>query len=297
MEITDQIINKIENEQSSKSSVNILIGFSNKDTGKSIGRLTERMITDRPGHCSITILNLLTPENLAQIDDLNVYQSKLYSDIELTAESDKVTIRTFAKESDNFVEDIISTTEEHKSDIVFFGICPDTFDAELWNTYVKLKSESNIFDEDLYIQELGDQATSILQNIKSLLNRTDFSTGILVSEKNKLEFKNIFVVILRENDLYTLPYINHLARNEDANIFIWDAVGLINSNPTLKRTLNNISRKNDGRIRTWNNKKKIENEFILAQDLIIISSDGWQRLIVTPLTWIKHLPSVLIIKD
>lgn len=297
MNIIDIIIKKIENEQGSKSSINLLIGFSDKETGKTIGRLTDRMTADRTGHSSITILNLLTPESLAKIDDLNIYQSKLYSDIELTAESDKVTIRTFVKESDSFVEDIISTAEEHKSDVVFFGICPSTFDSDLWSKYVRLKCESNIFDEDVYVQELGSQATSALQSISMLLNRPDYSTGILVSDNNKKEFKNIFTIILRENDLYTLPYISHLARNEDTNIFIWDAIGLINSNPTLKKTLNTISRKNDGRIKIWNNRKKIENEFILAQDLIIISSDGWERLIITPLSWMKCLPSVLIIKD
>ena len=297
MEITDIIINKIENENSSKASVNLLIGFSNKIIGKTIGNFARQLINERPGLCSITILNLLTPETARKIDDLNVYQSELYADIDLTAESDKVTIRTFVKESEHFIKDIIAMADEQKSDMVLFGICPELFDNELWDKYIQLKCENNIFEEDVYNQTIGIQATSIIQNITNLLNKPDYSTGILVSSKKEQEFKNIFTILLRESDLYALPYINHLTRSEETNVYIWDAVGLLDANPNLKKTLNSITRKNDGKIRVWNNRKKIENEFILAQDLIVISSEGWERLIVTPLSWIEHLPSVLIIKD
>jgi hypothetical protein len=58
-----------------------------------------------------------------------------------------------------------------------------------------------------------------------------------------------------------------------------------------------IVKKTDGRVHLWNDDRKIEEDFIRGQDLVIIGVEGWVKLINAPLPWKEVLPSTLIIKD
>lgn len=297
MELADIIIKKIEEEDTSKASANILICFSKKITGKALGELTQMMLRFNSGKSSITMLNLINKEQAENIEDKNIYKSELYSDINISGETDKLTVRTFVKESENFAQEIIHTAEEQKANIVLFGIGHNLFSSDLWVKYLKLRSESTVLGEEEYKRELGEKATYTLRNITTILKRQEYTSGILVTNRYRGEFNNIFIPILRENDAYALPFLYQLGKNQNVTITVWDAIGFIESNPKLQKLFNSISRRADGKIGIWRNDRKIEDEFIQQMDLMIIGSEGWSRLIVTPLSWINHLPSVLIIND
>lgn len=297
MELADIIIKKIEEEDTSKASTNILICFSKKITGKALGELTQMMLRFNSGKSSITMLNLINKEQAENIEDKNIYKSELYSDINISRETDKLTVRTFVKESENFAQEIIHTAEEQKANIVLFGIGHNLFSSDLWVKYLKLRSESTVLGEEEYKRELGEKATYTLRNITTILKRQEYTSGILVTNRYRGEFNNIFIPILRENDAYALPFLYQLGKNQNVTITVWDAIGFIESNPKLQKLFNSISRRADGKIGIWRNDRKIEDEFIQQMDLMIIGSEGWSRLIVTPLSWINHLPSVLIIND
>lgn len=297
MELADIIIKRIEEEDNSKAPTNILICFSKKETGKALGDLTQMMLRFNPAKSSITMLNLISKEQAEQIEDENIYKSELYSDINITGETDKLTVRTFVKESENFAQEIIHTAEEQNANVVLFGIGRNLFSTNLWDKYIKLKSESIVLGEEEYKKELGEKATSTLRNITAILKRQEQTSGIFITNRYRGEINNIFIPILKENDACAFPFLYQLGKNQNVNITVWDAIGLIGSNPKLQKIFNSISRKADGKISLWRNDRKIEDEFIKEMDLMIIGHEGWSRLIVTPLTWISHLPSVLIIND
>ena len=78
---------------------------------------------------------------------------------------------------------------------------------------------------------------------------------------------------------------------------IWDAIGITDTEFKLQKLYQLITKKSDATIQLWDNNKKIDDTFIQTQDLIMIGSEGWNRLTNTPLPWKEHLPSLLIIKD
>lgn len=297
MEFADIITKRIEGENDPKKPTNILICFSKKQTGKALGELTHQMIRHKPGKSSITLLNLISKQQAENIKDENIYKSDLFSDINIVGEAPKLTVRTFVKHAENFVTEIINTAAEQESNIIFFGIGQNIFNTMLWNKYLKLKSESNIIADEDYMKEIGETAVHALRNISNLLNRHEQSTGIFIPNNYPENVTKVFVPILRENDAFTFPYFYQLAKNQDMTIIIWDAIGIVNSNPKLQKLYQTITKKVDGKIRLWNNDRKIEDEFIQQQDLMIIGYEGWEKLLVTPLSWIEHLPSVLIIRD
>ena len=79
-------------------------------------------------------------------------------------------------------------------------------------------------------------------------------------------------------------------------ILVWDAIGIIDTEPRIQRVFQYILKKSDGKVHLWNNVRKIEESFIQKQDLIVTGVGGWSRLTNTPLPWKEQLPSLLIIK-
>ena len=269
MEFVDILLKRIEGENELKKSVNALICFSKVKTGKALGTLINKMVRFRPEKSSITFLNLIDTEQAKQIPDENIYKSELFSDIIQFSEANKFSVRTFVKQSENYVEDILRTAEEYNCNLILLGIGGD----------------ENMLNE-----------TDSQQSLFTLLARNKVSTGIFI-ENNYSDANNLFVPILYKEDAFSFPYFYQMAKNPDVTVTVWDAIGLMKTDQKFQKLFQFITKKTDGRVKLWDNNKKIELSFIQQQDLMIIGLSGWEKLISSPLTWTHYLPSVLIIKD
>ncbi len=294
MEFADILSRRIEGENELKKPVNALICFSKVKTGKALGALINKMVRFKPDKSSITLLNLIDAEQAQQIQDENIYKSDLFSDIIRLSEANKLSVRTFVKQSDNYVDDILRTAEEYNCNLVLLGIGNSVFNPSLWSQYLKLKDE-NVVDE-FYYQQLGTKVTSSLKNVSTLLNRNKLSTGIF-AENDYSDSNTIFVPILTKEDAFSFPYFYQMAKNPDVSVTVWDAIGLMETWQKFQKLFQFIIKKTDGRVKLWDNDKKIELDFIQQQDLMIIGFSGWEKLIASALSWTHHLPSALIIKD
>lgn len=294
MEFVDILLKRIEGENELKRPVNALICFSKVKTGKALGALMNKMVRFRPDKSSVTLLNLIDAEQAKHIQDENTYKSELFSDIIQLSEANKLSVRTFVKQSENYVEDILRTAEEYNCNLVLLGIGSSVFNSSLWHKYLKLREENNL--PEAALQQLDEKAASSLNNVSTLLARNKLSTGIFV-ENNYLDTNQLFVPILYKEDAYSFPYFYQMAKNPDVTVTVWDAIGLMESDQKFQKLFQFIAKKTDGRVKLWDNNKKIELNFIQQQDLMIIGFNGWEKLIGSPLSWTHCLPSVLIIKD
>jgi len=294
MEFVDILLKRIEGENELKRPVNALICFSKVKTGKALGALMNKMVRFRPDKSSVTLLNLIDAEQAKHIQDENTYKSELFSDIIQLSEANKLSVRTFVKQSENYVEDILRTAEEYNCNLVLLGIGSSVFNSSLWHKYLKLREDNNL--PEAALQQLDEKAASSLNNVSTLLARNKLSTGIFV-ENNYLDANQLFVPILYKEDAYSFPYFYQMAKNPDVTVTVWDAIGLMESDQKFQKLFQFIAKKTDGRVKLWDNNKKIELNFIQQQDLMIIGFNGWEKLIGSPLSWTHCLPSVLIIKD
>ena len=294
MEFVDILLKRIEGENELKRPVNALICFSKVKTGKALGALMNKMVRFRPDKSSVTLLNLIDTEQAKHIQDENTYKSELFSDIIQLSEANKLSVRTFVKQSENYVEDILRTADEYNCNLVLLGIGSSVFNSSLWHKYLKLREENNL--PEAALQQLDEKAASSLNNVSTLLARNKLSTGIFV-ENNYLDANQLFVPILYKEDAYSFPYFYQMAKNPDVTVTVWDAIGLMESDQKFQKLFQFIAKKTDGRVKLWDNNKKIELNFIQQQDLMIIGFNGWEKLIGSPLSWTHCLPSVLIIKD
>ncbi len=295
MEFADIVLKRIEGEENPKRSFNALVCFSNRDSGRALGKIIDIIVHNRAGKSNITMLNLIDSNKALEIEDDNVYKSNLLADIISQIESDKFTVRTFVKEYDNFVNEVLKTAEEYDSELILIGTDKDIFNSHIWSKYLKLRGE-NIIDEDSYHNELGEELTRTIRDISTMMNRNDQITGLLIGNKIK-KIERVFIPILKDEDILTLSYVCQFAKNQNITATIWDAIGILSNSHKMQKLFTTVSKKTDGRVKIWNNNKKISVDFINTQDLMIIGKTGWDKLIFTPLSWINDLPSTLIIKD
>lgn len=296
MDFVDIISKQIEGESELKKPMNALICFAKPETGKALMALVSKMMKENAENTSISIINLIDRSTFQQIENKEIYKSELFTDILAQNSSEKITVHALLKESDNFVEDILQIAREQNSDIIFTGIGHKLLDATIWHHYTKINEDKTKVTESEILGKLPIPAEKAIHNVSSLLERNPLNSGILVVN-NFSDAKKVFVPILSYNDISTLRYIYHLSKNEDVRIKIWDATGILEIIPKLKKVFQFVVKKSESRISLWDNDTKIEEDFIKSNDLIITGIDGWKKMIVSALSWTSALPSVLIIKD
>lgn len=296
MDFADTLLNHFENEAEMKRPYNALICFNSLETGKKMCRLTIHSIRSKSEKTSITLLYFIDKEN----EDLlsakkDEYPQKILEDFIPSLEKDKITLRLFVQPLDNIQEEIRRISEEQKSNLVLLGIHRNTYFPELVKKYSSFKN--NPANSDSFIQEQFDtKEAETLKNVNALFFNNTVSTGLFL-DGGVTGFRKIFVPILHQTDIYLFTYLYRIAQQENMKIMIWDAIGIFQSNPKMQKLFQFIAKKTDGHFYLWDNDKKIGNDFIKEQDLVITGMEGWGKLISTPLSWIDNLPSIMIIKE
>ncbi|HBG40317.1 MAG TPA: hypothetical protein DDZ96_03020 [Porphyromonadaceae bacterium] len=293
MDLADNIINKIDLDAELKSPVNALICFSKPQTGNALGILINEILAAKPDKSSITAVHLIDEVQAQHIGDIEVYKNELFSQIIAECEHNHITIRTFIKTSDDFVDDILHIAEEQDCNLLLLGIGSNVFNKNLWKKYMMLKSNP-VNSEDYINEQFEVKEARSLKNVSSLLQRNQNVTAVFI-DNGFNGSRKVFIPVLDKEDTYIFPYVYQLSLKPEVSIMIWDAIGIL-QNSSIQKMYQYIVKKSDGRVALWNNNKKIEYEFIRNQDLMIIGIQGWDKLISSALPWTTTLPSTLIIK-
>lgn len=299
MDFIDNIINRLDNEVELKKSVNALACINDKETGEKLSKLIAFFVLSKSEKSSVTFLQFL--KNSSDSDTINndIYQKAFEHDKpeekDEKSEKNKVTIRTFNIISDDYINEILNHSKEQNSNLVVVGVNNENLTPEIYQKYIRLKSDPTISEKFIY-EQFKEEDASILRDLTVLFDINPVATALFINRDLK-KMKNIFIPILSLSDLQVLPLIYiRLSRKENVKLMIWDAIGAIKNYQKIYKIYQSL-KKSDERVELWDINKKIDTEFIKQQDLFIIGLDGWRKLLNTSLEWISDLPSVLIFKD
>ena len=119
----------------------------------------------------------------------------------------------------------------------------------------------------------------ILSNISSFMSRNPMASGLLLDQGwNSLS--SLFVPILCPTDVQILPYVLfRFAEKEPVELMIWDAIGILASDTKAQKFYQLIGKKIEGKVMLWDGNQKIDRAFIQGQDLVIMGSSGWAKLL------------------
>ncbi|WP_294072035.1 hypothetical protein [Proteiniphilum sp. UBA1028] len=296
MDFVDMLLNRIDGESELKKPTHALVCFTRLETGRKLCKLASDIVLSKTEKSSITLLHFIANmEAVLKDEPIEVLQHKLLADLMPKGEKSKITVRLFIREYADLVSEIRKMTDEQGSNLLLIGLGQDEIGLREASRYMQQKNDPAITDAAVLAQ-FGEKEASTLKQMSSLLDRNRVPTGIFL-DNGLEETSHIFIPVLCKADMHIFTFVYQTSQMENVQIMVWDAVGIIQSEAKMQKLYQFIVKKSDGRVRLWDDNKKIEKEFIRDQDLLIIGIDGWSKLVAAPLPWKDSLPSTLIIKD
>jgi len=274
----------------------LLFSFGDSQSGKALLRLGH-FFTKKQGENALITAMHLTPTN--EINHINIenYEKESFEPILNEAKVINQPLSTFFKASNDIDSDITKTANQGDFDLLLIGLGQSMFEGSFLGKILgfttriitpdrilnTITGKDNIFEESIF-----DDRT------RQILMKSEVPVGILVDKKfTKADI--IFVPIFDKSDAYLINYAQKLIHNNESQITILDSKGLIKNNPEIKEMIRSIEQKAPNHI-TLLNEQKIEKEFLLKQDLMLISLNSWKKLVETRGIWLSNTPSTLIIQ-
>jgi len=132
------------------------------------------------------------------------------------------------------------------------------------------------------------------ERTQSILSNTKVPVGIFV-DKNTGNFDQIIVPFYFEKDISLIEYIQRFIKNSEAQVTVTDPTDLIKNNIEIKETVRAIEHEAPNHI-ALNNELAINEKLLQNFQLMIISAEGWKKLVDSQCSWLNQTPSILILR-
>lgn len=274
----------------------LLFSFGDSQSGKALLRLGHFFTKKQGENALITAMHLTPTSEINQIN-IEEYEKESFEPVLKEAKNMNQPLSTLFKASNDIDSDITKTANQGDFDLLLIGLGQSMFEGSFLGKILgfttRIITPERILNtitgkEKIFEESIFDDRT------RQILMKSEVPVGILVDKKfSKADI--IFVPIFDKSDAYLINYAQKLIHNNGAQITILDSKGLIKNNPEIKEMIRSIEQKAPNHI-TLLNEQKIEKEFLLKQDLMLISLNSWKKLVETRGIWLSNTPSTLIIQ-
>ncbi|KFF21012.1 cation:proton antiporter [Chryseobacterium sp. JM1] len=286
-----------ETHDNNDSKYRVLLSFDKPESGSTLLKLAHDFTNKMNGNKSITAVNI-APVDEMHAYDINEYEDAQFKNVIETSHDLKLEVTTLFKASTDIENDLTGISNKGNYDLLLIMLGKSMYEGSLLGRLLgfttkiinpekllnTVKGKGNIFNNSPF-----DDFT--LQ----ILDKTHIPVGVMV-EKDFKSADRVFVPIFNLSDFYLLEYAKRLINNNNSQIIILDAAGQIRNNIEVKELIRSIEQVAPNHI-TLYNEKKIEKEFLNAQDLMLVSSKSWKNLIDSKSLWLSDIPSTLIISN
>ena len=288
--------NAISEKISQLRKYKIILSFGNPEMGRSLLRLANNLVKKQKENTSVTALHLC-PNNVLHHYNMDEYESESFSPIIRESEYLNQEITTLFKASDDIDDDITEIANQGDFDLLLIGIGQSIFEGSLLGRI--LGYTTRIVNPDRLIQKVAGKEklfgnSPFDDRTQNILSGSKVSVGIFV-DKTAGDFDQVTFPFFCEKDDFLVEYIQRLIKNSEAQITVTDPVNMIKNNTHIKEAIRAIEQEAPNHI-TMNSIKDIDEQFISQFQLMVISIDGWKKLIDLRPVWLNKTPSILILK-
>jgi Kef-type K+ transport system membrane component KefB len=274
----------------------IILSFGNPDTGKSLLRLANDLVRKQKENTTVTALHLC-PNNVLNRYNMDEYENESFGPVIRESEIIGQKITTLFKASDDIDHDITEITNQGDFDLLLIGIGQSIFEGSLLGRF--LGYTTRIVNPDRIMQKVAGKEklfgnSPFDERTQSILSNTKVPVGIFV-DKNSGSFDQIIVPFYSERDLSLIEYIQRFIKNSEAQVTVTDPNDLIRKHTEIKEAIMAIEHEAPNHI-ALNNESVIDKLFLRNFQLMIISADGWRKLVDSHCDWLNQTPSILILR-
>lgn len=274
----------------------IILSFGNPETGTSLLRLVHGLIRNQKENTTVTALHLC-PNNVLHHYNMDEYENESFAPIIQESELLDQKITTLFKASDDIDSDITEITNEGDFDLLLIGIGQSIFEGSLLGRI--LGYTTRIVNPDRIMQRVSGKEkffgnSPFDDRTQTILSDTKVNVGIFV-DKNSGGFERILVPFYSEKDDSLIEYIQRFIKNSGAQFTVIDSYGLIKKHTGIKEAIRAIEHDAPNHI-SLHNDVSLDEQFMKDYQLMLVSAEGWKKLVDSRAQWLNHTPSMLIIR-
>jgi Kef-type K+ transport system membrane component KefB len=283
-------------EEIDQSKYRILISFGNNEKGKSLLRLAHSLVKKQNESTSITALHLSLSDEMHSFN-MEDKEKSSFSPIVKEAVILKQEITTVFKATLDVESEIIDIANQGDYDLLIVGLGKSIFEGTLLGKVIGFTSRiinpERLLDkftgkEGLFVNSPFDERT------RQIVLKVKMPLGVLI-DKDLKEVNHVFVPIYCPEDSFLIDYAQKLIYNNNTSVTFLDMKGHIESNFVIASAIGSLKQKFPSNV-ILNNESILYDEFLMKQDLMIVSLDSWKDLLDAGSNWLSGVPSVLIIK-
>lgn len=274
----------------------ILISFGNIGKGKSLLRLANSLVKKQNDTATITAMHLSLSD---EIHSFNMEEEENNSFLPIIEESQllKQEINTIFKASFDIENDISEISNNGDYDLLLVGLGKSIFEGTLLGKVLgfttRLINPDRLIDKFIGKEGLFENSP-FDERTRQIISKTKLPVGILI-DKDLQQVSQVFIPIFSSDDSFLIDYAQKLIYNNNSKIMILDINGYANTNFVMKSAINSLENKYPKNIRMIN-EAFVNKDFLLKQNLMIISLESWKSVVDSPTIWLSSVPSVLILK-
>lgn len=287
----------VPQEISQISKYKILISFGNPERGVSLLRLANGLVKKLNNNASVTTMHL-SPTNELSHYNIEQYEKESFAPIIQESENLNQKITILFKTSNDIDSDIAEVANKGDYDLLLVGVGQSIFEGSLLGKILgfttkfinpekiinQVKGKENLFENSPF-----DERTRLI------INKSQISVGVLI-DKGLKKIDKVFIPVFNEKDIFLIKFAQKLINSSESQITMLDAVGHIKSDAKLKETIRSIEQTAPNHINLLT-ERVIEKEFLMQNDLMLISIDSWKKLVDSKSIWLSNIPSSLIISE
>lgn len=274
----------------------ILISFGNAERGKSLLRLANSLVKRENSDAIVTAMHL-TLSNEMHSFDLDEQERRSFEPIISESENLNQKIITLFKASNDIDADIIEIANQGEYDLLLVGLGQSIFEGTLLGKV--LGYTTRIINPDRLIDKfIGKEGlfenSPFDERTRQIIAKSKMPVGILV-DKDLESLNQIFLPIFSPEDAFLVEYAKKLIANNDSHITFVDPNNAIKESNSISESIKAIQQISPNNI-TMMEEHIMKKDFLLKQDIMLISLENWKKLVDSQSVWLSNIPSVLIIK-
>jgi Kef-type K+ transport system membrane component KefB len=279
-----------------KSKYKVLLSFDSSEKGKALLKVANSLVKKQTENTIVTAMHLGLSSELHSFD-LKDYEKETFIPIVNEADVLQQKIYTLFKASNDINSDLIETANHGEYDLLLVGLGQSIFEGTLLGKV--LGFTTRIINPDRFIDKITGKEglfenSPFDENTRQIIANSKMSVGILVN-KGLEQIENVFIPIFSKEDTFLLEYAQKLIHNNGSQIIISDVLDEVKNNTHMQESIRSIEQIAPNHIMMMQ-ERTIRKEFLVQQDLMIISLDSWKKLIDSQSTWLNNTPTILIVK-
>ena len=264
--------------------------------GQSLIRLANSMVKGQKENTSVTALHLC-PNHVLHHYNLDEYENDSFDLVIKESENLDQKITTLFKASDNIENDITEISNKGSFDLLLIGIGQSIFEGSLLGKI--LGYTTRIVNPDRLIQKVSGKEKLFRNSpfdarTQYILSNSNIPVGVFVN-KNTNRFDQVIAIFYSENDEFLLEYIQRLITNSDSQITVTDPTNVIRNRVEIKEAIRAIEQEAPNHI-TLIQDIVIDENFLSQFQMLIISTEGWKKIIDSRQSWLSKTPSILMLQ-